>query len=172
MVENLESRFSHDADSTVLAALSSIFHPSVYVDNSESLQKFLSLLPTVIEFATTLSLTDCEGHFLIFRDIVKSSRTPSLLQSVDDVCQFAFRYDSAVSTVSILAKRLLTTPVSTVDVERGFSRVALLKTDLRNSLSDVSMQNLLMISLEGPSDNFNYDEPFAKWSTMTTRRLL
>ena len=129
-------------------------------------------MPTAVEFATKLSLTDCEGHFLIFRDIVKSSRKPSLLQSVDDVCQFAFRYDSAVSTVSILAKRLLTTPVSTVDVERGFSRVALLKTDLRNSLSDVSMQNLLMISLEGPSDNFNYDEPFATWSTMTTRRLL
>ena len=62
--------------------------------------------------------------------------------------------------------------MSTVDVERGFSRVASLKTDLRNSLSDVSMQNLLMISLEGPSDNFNYDKPFAKWSTVTTRRLL
>ena len=134
MEENLDSRFSHDADSTVLAALSSIFHPSVYVDNSESLQKFLSLLPIVVEFATTLSVTDCEDHSLIFRDIVKSSRTPSLLQSVDDVCQFAFRHDSAVSTVSILAKRLLTTPVSTVDVERGFNRVALLKTDLRNSL--------------------------------------
>lgn len=172
LVENLESRFSPDADSTVLAALSSIFHPSVYADNSESLQKFLSLLPTVVEFATTLSLTDCEDHFLIFRDIVKSSRTPSLLHSVDDICQLAFRYDSAVSTVSVLAKRLLTTPVSTVDVERGFSRMALLKTDLRNSLSDVSMQNLMMISLEGPSDKFNYDEAFAKWSTMTTRRLL
>jgi hypothetical protein len=77
-----------------------------------------------------------------------------------------------VSTVSVLAKRLLTTPVSTVDVERGFSRMALLKTDLRNSLSDVSMQNLMMISLEGPSEKFNYDEAFAKWSTMTTRRLL
>ena len=119
MVENLEARFSHDSDSTVLAALSSIFHPSVYVDNSESVQKFRSLLPTVVEFATKLSLTDCEGHFLIFRDIVRSSRKPSLLQAVDDVCQLAFRYDSAVSTVSILAKRLLTTPVSTVDVERG-----------------------------------------------------
>jgi len=129
-------------------------------------------LPTVVEFATTLSLTDCEDHFLIFRDIVKSSRTPNLLHSVDDICQLAFRYDSAVSTVSVLAKRLLTTPVSTVDVERGFSRMALLKTDLRNSLSDVSMQNLMMISLEGPSDKFNYDEAFAKWSTMTTRRLL
>ena len=42
---------------------------------------------------------------------------PSFIKSIHDVCQLAFKHDVAVPAVAHLAKRLLTSPVSTVDVD-------------------------------------------------------
>jgi hypothetical protein len=170
LVTNLETRFNEDGDSAIFAGLSVMFHPSLYT--TESLDKFCNLLPTVEEYAASLCLPHCKDQFLIFRDIVQQSPA-QLWQTTEDICQIAFRHDESLLSVSTLAKRLLTSPVSTVDVERGFSRVGLLKTELRNSLCDATMGNLLTIALEGPSEeNFNFDNSFIKWARATERRIM
>ena len=170
LVTNLETRFNEDGDSAIFAGLSVMFHPSLYT--IESLDKFCNLLPTVEEYAASLCLPHCKDQFLIFRDIVQQSPA-QLWQTTEDICQIAFRHDESLLSVSTLAKRLLTSPVSTVDVERRFSRVGLLKTELRNSLCDATMGNLLTIALEGPSEkNFNFDNSFIKWARATERRIM
>ena len=51
---------------------------------------------------------------------------------------------------TVAAKRLLVAPVSTVDYERGFSRQNLIKTAIRNRINIDNLDNLMMMSIEGP----------------------
>ena len=52
--------------------------------------------------------------------------------------------------LSTLATISLTLPVSTASVERSFSQMKLIKTRLRNCLSDSSLSNLMKIAIESP----------------------
>ena len=45
----------------------------------------------------------------------------------------------------------LTIPVSTASVERSFSQMKLIKTRLRNALSDCSLSHLVKIAIETPA---------------------
>ncbi|XP_054719310.1 uncharacterized protein LOC129228651 [Uloborus diversus] len=60
----------------------------------------------------------------------------------------------------------------TVDCERGFSSLNLIKNDIRNRLTIHNINHLLMINLEGPANGFNFNEAFAKWANMKERRIL
>ena len=51
----------------------------------------------------------------------------------------------------------LTIPVSTASVERSFSLTKLIKTRLRNALSDCSLSHLMKIAIEAPEVLFDSD---------------
>lgn len=64
-------------------------------------------------------------------------------------------------------------PLQTVDCERGFSRMNLVKTELRNRLLIENVNNLLMISIEGPERaDFDFEEAFRKWALKKQRKVL
>ena len=46
---------------------------------------------------------------------------------------------------------MMALPVSTATVERTFSQMELIKTYLRNRLSDSNLEYLMKIAIEGPS---------------------
>ena len=49
-------------------------------------------------------------------------------------------------------------PVSSVDCERGFSTLSLVKSDFRNRLANKTLNHLLMMAIEGPSpSDFPYE---------------
>lgn len=74
---------------------------------------------------------------------------------------------------SIITEYALSIPLHTVDCERGFSHLNIIKTSLRNRLLIDNISHLLMIKIEGPlRENFNFDKAFEKWSTMAPRRCL
>ena len=52
--------------------------------------------------------------------------------------------------LSTLVTISLTLPVSTASVERSFSQMKLIKTHLRNCLSDSSVSSLMKIAIESP----------------------
>ena len=52
---------------------------------------------------------------------------------------------------------LLAMPVGTATVERSFSQMKMVKTRLRNRLSDCNLSRLMKIAVEGPELN---DVPF------------
>ena len=63
-------------------------------------------------------------------------------------------------------------PVSTVDCERGFSALTCVKTDLRNRLCNKTLNNLLMISIEGPDPmDYPYDQACDLWASWRNRRI-
>ena len=74
--------------------------------------------------------------------------------------------------LSKLASVGLLMPMSTVDCERGFSALSRIKTNSRNRLSSKILNDLLTITVEGPSiDDFPYGEACNKWATSRNRRI-
>ena len=62
--------------------------------------------------------------------------------------------------------------MSTVDCERGFSAVGRIKTKLRNSLAEYSLNHLMFISVEGPPfKEFDFEAAVADWARSKNRRL-
>ena len=63
-------------------------------------------------------------------------------------------------------------PLSTVDCERGFSRMNLIKTDLRSRLSDCRLEALMHISINGPENIENQlDQIIQEWNSKLDRKI-
>lgn len=63
-------------------------------------------------------------------------------------------------------------PMSTVDCERGFSSLTRIKTNIRNRLSSNILQDLMMISVEGPALNqYPFDQACDNWGSSRNHRI-
>jgi hypothetical protein len=101
------------------------------------------------------------------------SRSPKLFSSVKDLVQLAVRSSTTYPAVSVAAEHLLVSPVSTVDCERGFSRMNLIKTDVRNKLAIDNLENLMRVSLHDSDETtFPFNKAFDKWAAVKSRRIL
>ena len=70
----------------------------------------------------------------------------------------------ALSNVLALLQIVLSIPVQTFTLERGFSLMKQIKTDWRNRLSSQILSQLMMIELDGPDlDHFNAEPAIMKW---------
>jgi hypothetical protein len=70
---------------------------------------------------------------------------------------------------------VLVIPLSSVECERGFPRMALIRTKIRNRLKSSTLDILLRVLCEGPSDHLNEDqlEEVAKiWAKMRAYRYI
>lgn len=72
-----------------------------------------------------------------------------------------------------LARIALTVVMSTAIVERGFSALRRIKTHLRNSLSNETLDGLLFVALHGEADEtkFNPAPVFEQWRKAKERRV-
>ena len=72
----------------------------------------------------------------------------------------------------ILAAVGLVLPLSTVDCERGFSDLKLIKTPLRNRLCVSTLESLLWIAIEGPPlTQFDFGHACDLWARAANRRI-
>ena len=63
-------------------------------------------------------------------------------------------------------------PLSSVECEQGFSQQNLIKTDLRNKLTNDTLHMLMLVGLEGPDHrNFDYDKAVRMWFQSKSRRI-
>ena len=64
-------------------------------------------------------------------------------------------------------------PVHTADCERAFSTLKRVKTRLRSTMTNATLNHLLRISIEGPAiDQFDFDKAVSRWGSLRNRRLL
>ena len=127
---NLRSRFT-EGDASVLGALTKLFDPSLY-SQSESDNSILSEVSSVVSSYLScgvgvISVVSQELVGFISYASVQVSRSPKLFSSVKDLVQLAVRSSTTYPAVSVAAEHLLVSPVSTVDCERRFSRMNLIK---------------------------------------------
>lgn len=67
---------------------------------------------------------------------------------------------------------LLTAPVTVAKDERTFSRLKLIKTHLRTTMSDERLGALIIMSCEKDlTDNVNLENVASQWTELKTRRL-
>jgi len=178
VIDNLRSRFTEEGDASVLGALTKLFDPSLY-SQSESDNSILSEVSSVVSSYLSscglgdISVVSQELVGFISYASVQVSRSPKLFSSVKDLVQLAVRSSTTYPAVSVAAECLLVSPVSTVDCERGFSRMNLIKTDVRNKLAINTLENLMRVSLHDSDETtFQFNKAFDKWAAVKSRRIL
>lgn len=70
-----------------------------------------------------------------------------------------------------ILKLALVLPVSTATVERCFSKMKLIKTDLRNRMGDKYLNNVMVCTVEGETfDEVTNDDVMVRFQAMTNRK--
>ena len=79
--------------------------------------------------------------------------------------------EGGFQTVWIAYRILLTIPVTVVSTERSFSKLKLIKTYLRTTMSQERLSGLAMISIENEYlDKLNYDDLIEEFALKNARR--
>lgn len=137
-------------------------------------------LDAVFEFfASRIDVDDCRASQRSWRRMIKAAllrqqRADAQAHiSVLDVARHSLQPDIAdgFPGMSFLAQVALSIPITSAPVERGFSQVKLIKTELRNRLSDETLLWLLMVSLNGP-DFAHEDDDFKQLLRSAVSRWL
>jgi hAT family C-terminal dimerisation region len=82
---------------------------------------------------------------------------------------FSFNYPTIILVVRIA----LLIPLSNAHVERIFSQTKLIKNNLRNKMQINTLDNHLMILLNGPVvQNFNFEKAYEHWKNKKIRRSI
>ena len=81
--------------------------------------------------------------------------------------------NALLTNVSRLYEYIQTVPLSSVECERSFSKMNLIKSALRNSLETDTLGDLMNISINGPDfKEFPYEEAFKVWQEKKERRFI
>ncbi|XP_053383125.1 E3 SUMO-protein ligase KIAA1586-like [Mercenaria mercenaria] len=168
MVSSLHSRFSDNADSVVMKALSNLFNPSITDVGADC--------EAVSEYLGTVGFEGRRNELVSFvsysRALAADTSNKTLKDSVS-CANLAIKNRHSYPATAEAAERFLILPVSTADCERGFSKQNLIKTALRNSLSISSLENLMHLSIDGPPlADFPYKRAFKAWASAKSRRIL
>ena len=89
----------------------------------------------------------------IERDSLMHSKNLDTAPSLQELLQqmhSSNTYSGIFPEMMKLLNILLTLPVGTATVERSFSQMKMIKTRLRNRLSDANLQHLMRVAIEGP----------------------
>ncbi len=89
----------------------------------------------------------------------KSLKKAPSFQEVFEAMLLSDAYSEIFPEVYNLAKILLALPIGTATIERSFSHMKMIKTRLRNRLSDENLTHLMRIAIEGPDlSEVNFNE--------------
>ena len=95
------------------------------------------------------------------------------LETLTEAANFSEEYKSAFPLTNKAFRLLLTAPVTVAKDERTFSRLKLIKTYLRTSMTDQRLESLILMSCEKDlTDTVNIDAICAKWVELKSRRIV
>lgn len=152
VVNNLQNRFPSET-LNVLEALNAIFNPKKYPECKNDLntygQKEISILMDKYSIGDSplINKDILEKNFKFFKLLTFNFKS---FEMRDYIKLLISDYKDEFPEFIKLAKVAITIPISSADAERGFSCMKRIKTDQRNRLKESKLQDLMMISLEGP----------------------
>ena len=164
LIENIESRF---VDTDVMAAFSYIFdyRDNYIIPNLDQLVKNVSKLchqfgipnaTAVAEIKDLIYYMKSDSDYLAK---LSSTKCGSTVQS------------TTFPSLCKLARIYKVIPPHTADCERDFSRVKLIKTDIRNRMGEDTLDCLLRISVEGPPlEEYPFVKAVRIWANKKERR--
>ena len=198
LLENIRNRFS-DRSLKIVTAMS-IFNPAT-LPSEESLSSYgneqIKLLAgfygeeATVEYNgeahTSKPLIDASellSEWKIFRrtlvvekkSLMERKNSPILSPTMQDILEDMMKsktYEGVFSETRKLLNIMMALLVSTATVEGTFSQMKLIKTRLRNRLSDSNLEYLMKIAIEGPSiSNVDFNEILDIFKQKNRRILL
>ena len=176
LLDNIKQRFSDDALKIVVAM--SIFNPALLPtaedpqlssygnEELKVLANFYGKEASVEHNGTRftspplLNSEDLQTEWKIFRramtlerDGLMQSKELETIPSLQELLRemhSSSTYSGIFPEMMKLLNIMLTIPVGTATVERSFSQMKMIKTRLRNRLSDANLQHLMRVAIEGP----------------------
>ena len=145
VIEDLEARFSGLTEST--DAFTVIADKFIVAGDYDEVETNLRLLADRYE----LDQAKVVLEWGCFEDVILTEG----FDNVNDMSSYLSKHSRDYPTLNFLFQIYIVLPTSTSDVERGFSRMNLIKTKLRNRLGKILI-HLLWISMYGPSFTFDW----------------
>ncbi|KAK8772370.1 hypothetical protein V5799_024386 [Amblyomma americanum] len=170
LVENIKDRFQ---DHPILASYSTVFARSNYeqmvggngIEIANALEK---LCPTLGKSYAQ----DMLAEWIAFANFMLVSEHVQKMPAEDFLLFVAHELKELFPLMAHIAGSYLVLPPHTVDCERDFSALKLIKTQLRNRLKEKSLDCLIRIACEGPEVNsYPYNIVVEKWAKMKNQRL-
>jgi hypothetical protein len=121
-----------------------------------------------------LHFTNLDGEAMrrewqVLRNML-AEKQASTLQDI--LGELASQHKRTLPNFSKIATTALVLAASSADCERGFSHMRLVKTYMRNRMSDSTLDALLLLAIEGPPrQDFPFDEAVTRWAGMRQRRV-
>ena len=178
LIANLEKRFD---DKCVLAAFD-IFNPSKLTclpEKEDSVQTLLEYgVHEVKELAKQYAgvvpdVEECLEQWASFRQYLKNHC--SHLKHSDVIQELSCDASTVASIfpiMSVLGKICRVIPIHTADVERTFSQLKLIKTSVKNRISEKTLDSLLRIVIEGPPlKDYPIPDAVSLWAKKKNRRI-
>ena len=82
------------------------------------------------------------------------------------------KLDDAIPHLKKILHTLIVLPMSSVDCERGFSVLKLIKTRLRNLMGAANLNHAMMVAIEGPPvREFNFKKAVTTFKRGANRRV-
>ena len=165
----------------------SIFDPKAIPDDDEQLDlygnkeiEFLSEFYGEIKFADgdefqeIIDKNNLSEEWCLVKPILQLKKSNEL--DFINFWKFIFDTDEDFSfnypNISLLVKISLIIPLSNANVERIFSQTKLIKNRLRNKMNLDTLNNHLMILLNGPEiEDFNFEKAYEYWENKKNRRI-
>ncbi|KAL4119358.1 hypothetical protein QTP88_012174 [Uroleucon formosanum] len=108
---------------------------------------------------------DLYSELLIFRMMIDDNTTPLKALSI------LKKTNGSFPNISIALRIMLTIPVTSACAERSFSKLKLIKTYLRNKLSQDKLSDLALISIEQEiSNNIDYQNLLETFASKKSRK--
>ncbi|XP_045215333.2 zinc finger protein 862-like [Mercenaria mercenaria] len=169
MVKSLNDRFSDNADGAILTSMSNMFNPLLKATGLSN------DLETISDYLGSVGIEGSKSELSAFVQFARATHD-SGNRSVTDThscANLAIKNKSVFPASAEVAERFLALPVSTADCERGFSKQNLIKTSLRSKICEDNLENLMILSVDGPEiSKFDYKRAFNLWGSKKQRRIL
>ncbi|XP_056450414.1 uncharacterized protein LOC130385760 isoform X1 [Gadus chalcogrammus] len=166
LVENMEERFPQ----TELLAAFGVLDPGCLPNSMTGdygWEEMNQLSTFYSDGHSPIDREELRDEWISFRQHLGSYRqkTPKVMcQVLSANPTLACQYPNIAS----LYARMVVIPVHTADCERAFSTLKRVKTRLRSTMTNATLNHLLRISIEGPA----IDKAVSRWGSLRNRRLL
>ena len=178
---NMRTRFLDAGNQEIFKGFSVIFNPTLYPksvnsEDSDYLRYGMESIKILSDHFKTLPGFDsvkAQQEFPQFKCMIIKSVCPNA-RSMAELCKIiALGQSDNFPNLAILARVAMILPVSTVEVERGFSQQNLIKTRTRTRLLPQNLEMLMKIVIEGPAiEDMDFQSACKIWGDSVARRLL
>ena len=117
-------------------------------------------------------LQDCVAEWPSFRQFLRDSYGQKKHREVIQALCFDSVLASIYPNMAVMAKICQVIPIHSADVERTFSQLKVIKTNIRNRMNEQTLDLLLRIVIEGPPlQDFPVAEAVSLWAKQKYRQL-